>query len=291
MIKKAVRSALASQAMELDDLPLQALLTGYRLLQRYHRYEVRNLSTIVNHPGAALIVGYHGRPIAHDMCMLAVALHDRLGYLPHGVVHRGVAANGLLQWVSDSLRWVTGDGEEMAAMIARGEHILVTPGGSREGCRSFRHRYKVDWGERVGYLRLALKYRLPIIPVAASGTDDAFIGFNDGHALSKRLRVPYGLPLWLGVGLVGVWPLAVPFPVKIRQIVGDPIDLLDRGPLDPSDKGALLGAHRRVTGVVQRLLDQARAWAAAPGGSSEGSPDGSHGGAEHRVARGEVKRL
>ena len=57
----------------------------------------------------------------------------------------------------------------------------------------------------------------------------------------------------LGVGL-GVWPFALPFPVRITTIIGDPIDLEDAGPIDPNDRPALLAAQRRVAGAVQALL-------------------------------------
>ena len=86
----------------------------------------------------------------------------------------------------------------------------------------------------MGYLRLAIKHRLPIVPVAASGVDDVFIGLCDGYALGKRVRMPYRLPLWIGAGMTGLWPFSLPFPVKIEQHVGEPITPDARGrPLRP----------------------------------------------------------
>jgi hypothetical protein len=171
-------------------------------------------------------------------------------------VHGAVEQQRLMKWVSDGLGFVTGDGEAVGEAVRRGELIVVQPGGTREGCRSSRHRYEVDWGERTGYLRLALRHRLPIIPVAAAGVDDGYLGLNDGYAWGKRLGVPHRLPLWLGVGPLGLWPLSPPFPVKITQLIGAPIDLEDGGPIDPGDREALLRAHRRVAAAVQALLDQ-----------------------------------
>jgi 1-acyl-sn-glycerol-3-phosphate acyltransferase len=237
-------------------LPLASWLAFWRALRVYHRYEVEGLP-ILARPGPALVVGYHGRPIAYDLCMLTVTLYERLGYMPHGVIHGAFERQPVLKWLIDGLGFVTGDGEGMAAAVARGELILVQPGGTREGCRSFRHRYQVDWGERVGYLRLALRYGLPIVPVAASGVDDGYIGLNDGYALGKRLGVPHQLPVWLGLGPAGLWPFSPPFPVKVRQVVGEPIDLTAGGPVDPGDRPALLALHRKVAAAVQALLKRA----------------------------------
>jgi hypothetical protein len=240
-----------------QNVPLAAWLAYWRAMRRYHRYEVSGIERL-ERPGSALIVGYHGRPIAHDLCMLTVTLHERLGYLPHAVVHGAADKQALTRWVTDGLGFVTGDGEAMARVIARGEHVIVTPGGIREGCRSFRHRYRVDWGERTGYVRLALRHRLPIIPVAGIGIDDAFIGLNDGYALGKRLGAPARLPVWLGLGLGGIWPLSLPLPVKMRTVIGEPIDLRADGDVDPRDEAALRRLHARVVGAVQALLDGER---------------------------------
>ena len=59
-------------------VPLRLWLGYWRALQRYHRYTVNGLEHL-DGSRAALIVGYHGRPFAYDMCMLTVALYDRLG--------------------------------------------------------------------------------------------------------------------------------------------------------------------------------------------------------------------
>lgn len=240
--------------MTADDAIRSGWLGAWGAMRHYHRYAIDGFERLCG-PGAALIVGYHGRPIAHDLCMLSVSMHERLGYLPHGILHGAFADWPGLRTVKDALGFVTGDGEELAAVIERGEHVIVTPGGVREGCRSFRHRYRVEWGDRAGYLRLAIKYRLPIIPVAAAGTDDTYLGLNDGYAWGRRLRVPSRLPAWIGLGPLGPWPLSPPFPVKIRQRIGEPIDLFAGGDPDPGDRTRLLALHRRVVGAVQSLLD------------------------------------
>jgi 1-acyl-sn-glycerol-3-phosphate acyltransferase len=238
-------------------VPLATWLAAFRVLRAWHRYEVRGLETLLE-PGAKLIVAYHGRPLALDQCMLTVSLHERLGYLPHGIIHGYFGQNRLLKAWIDGLGFVTGDGPGIEQAVARGEHILVQPGGTREGCRSFRHRYEVDWGERLGYLRLAIRYRLPIVPVAGDGVDDFYIGLNDGYALGRRLRVPAGIPVWLGLGATGVWPLSLSFPVKIIQLIGAPIRRHLDGGIDPSDRGALVALNQEVRDAVQSLMDRAR---------------------------------
>jgi 1-acyl-sn-glycerol-3-phosphate acyltransferase len=247
-----------NQGVHAHGLPLAGWLSYWRMMRLYHRYETEGLENL-EVGRSALIVGYHGRAYAHDLCMLTVGIYEQHGYLPHAVFHGAAARSRFFNWLFvDGLGFVTGDGDGMAEVVSRGEHVITTPGGAREGCRPFWTRYQVDWGQRVGYLRVALKYGMPIIPVAATGVDETFIGLNNGYELGKRLGVPEGFPVWLGVGAVGMWPMALPFPAKIRQRIGVPISLDESGPVDTRDRAALEALHHRVTGAVQALLDGLR---------------------------------
>lgn len=225
---------------------------GYwRAMRRWHRYRVEGVDRLLA-PGPALIVGYHGRPIAHDLCMLQTLLWDEHRVLPRAVMHATAAEVPFLREVTLGMEFVTGDGESMARAVAEGAKIIVTPGGTREGCRSVRDRYRVEWGRRTGYLKLAIRYGLPILPTAARGVDDVYVGLNNGYEWGKRLGVKGGVPVWLGVGPFGLWPFSLPFPVRVTTRVGEPIDLRH---LDPADPEALAAGHRTVVGAVQRLLD------------------------------------
>jgi len=221
-------------------------------MRRYHRYEVQGIEHLLTGT-PVMIAGYHGRPLAHDLCILTVEVFERLGYLPHGVAHGGFehipgGARALRE-----LGFVTSAADELEQVVARGEHILVAPGGTRECTRPFWQRYRVDWGKRTGYLRLARKYGLPIVPVAATGIDSAYISLLDGRRWGKRLKLPARLPLIAFVGVGGMWPLAAPLPVKIRQWIGPPIDVGRDG-----DGASLQELHASVQRAVQGGLDGLR---------------------------------
>ncbi len=238
-------------------VPLAGWLAYWRALRRYLRYEVVGLEKL-DLPTAALIVGYHGRPAAYDSALLTVEIFERSGYLPHGIFHSSYEKNRFTNWILHGLGGVCADDASLERAVEKGEHIITVPGGTREGMRSFRQRYEVDWGERTGYLRLAAKYRIPIVPVGASGVDDAYVGLNNGYVLGKRVGMPAKMPLWFAVGLGGPWPFSLPFPVKIRQIVGEPITVTADGGIDPNNPEELLAVHRQVAATVQTLIDCAR---------------------------------
>lgn len=224
-------------------------------MRRYHRYEVRGIERL-SAPGPALLAGYHGRLFALDLCMLQATLIERTGSAPRAIVNRRAGSMPLHDWLSEGMGHLSGLGPELEGAIHRGDKLIVTPGGTREGCRRFDVRYRVDWGSRMGYLRLALRYRLPVIPVAASGIDATFIGLYDGYAWAKRLGLDSSAPPWLALGPLGPAPLSPPFPVKIVQHVGEPIDVCAGG-AGADDRDAMMALHVRVTSAVQALLDEA----------------------------------
>lgn len=229
----------------------RALWLGtWRALRRWHRYSVEDLDHLLT-PGPKLVVGYHGRPIAHDLCMLQTVLLDRTGHLPRAIVHDQLPGLPGLAALVEGAELLLGTEAEFDRAVREGSLVFVTPGGSREGCRSHRHRYEVNWGRRQGYVRLAARHGLPIVPVASLGADDTYVGLNDGEALGARLGLPKGVPVWLGVGPLGLWPFSPPFPVKVTTRIGAPIATAG---VDPGDRDAVARVHATVVEAVQSLL-------------------------------------
>lgn len=220
--------------------------------QWWHRYEVEGAEHLLA-PGAAMIVGYHGRPSAHDLCMLQLWLARRHGVVTHAIMHEGVRNVPVLRHVIEGMDFLTGDDEAFVAAVAAGRKIIITPGGTREGYRPFSVQNRVDWGDRNGFIKLAIKHRLPIIPAAGIGVDRTFIGLVDGYALGKKRGWSPAAPTYLGVGPLGMWPFSPPFPVKIRTRVGVPIVAHLEG--DSRDKALITTVGAQVRAAVQGLLD------------------------------------
>ena len=151
--------------------------------------------------------------------------------------------------------------------LAMGIPILVFPGGDHESLRSIRHANKVDFGGRLGFLRIARAAQVPIVPMGIRGSHFTAPVLFRSRILADLLVLPrcFGIKRWgisvlglLGAGvitvflplpwivralLVWLW-LGTPFvflpwiPWKIRMRIGKPLfpeDLFDsRG--KPSDK-------------------------------------------------------
>ncbi len=227
---------------------------------RYHRYEVEGIEHVLQDPDdrkASLIVGYHGRVLAVDMCILSVRLREHLGYFPHCFLHSQLKAIPGAEAAMDSIGFVTGDNDDVERAVAKGEHLVLPPGGAWEGMRTFRDNYQVHWPS-TGYIRLALRHGLDIVPVACAGADDTYIGLLHGENIVRRLGISsrWAWAPWTGLGPLGLYPFSPPFPAKLYQVIGEPITT---GHLAGDDRQGIQALHTRITGKVQELLEYAQA--------------------------------
>lgn len=228
-------------------------ITLWDFSARYHRYEVEGLENLDKEP--AVIAGYHGRGLAIDLCILSAKLEHRLGYLPHCVVHRDLTLLPGVKTVIDALGFVSHDDEKVAQAVERREHILTPPGGASEGMRSYLDNYRVEWPS-TGYIKLAIRHKLPIVPVAAAGADETYIGLLDGEEIALRLGLhkTWAWAPWTGIGLLGLYPFSPPFPVQLYQVIGEPISTEG---LDIDDASGIQRLHQQITKTVQDLLEYA----------------------------------
>jgi 1-acyl-sn-glycerol-3-phosphate acyltransferase len=202
-------------------------------LARRHDHHVFGLEHVP--PGPCLLVGYHGRP-AIDAFLLAMTLYRRGGRAVRGVSHAFWFGVPGLAGLCRGLGLVSGEEPRLGELLSAGEPVLVLPGGSRECFRSSRVRYTLDWGQRQGYARLALRHNLPIVPFVTEGADDLYRVYGDGYRLSKRLTGTDLLPICLPLGSHNL-PFGpskpVPLTTRLRApirpdpSVADPVSALD----------------------------------------------------------------
>lgn len=114
-------------------------------------------------------------------------------------------------------------------MAAR-ETILVFPGGGREVFKRKGEKYRLLWGDRLGFARLAIEHGYPIVPFGAVGAEECFdILVDAGDVLAIPLlgrllarivpRADELPPLVRGIG-----PTALPRPERFYFAFGAPIE-------------------------------------------------------------------
>jgi 1-acyl-sn-glycerol-3-phosphate acyltransferase len=119
----------------------------------------------------------------------------------------------------------------------------------------------------MGYARLALEARVPIVPLAHSGAHETLIVLTDGRRLAQALHLPelvrasiWPVHLSLPWGLaVGPWP-HIPTPALFRYRLGPAIlPPAELGPGESPGEDLVREHDARVQAAVQGLLDELKA--------------------------------
>ncbi|MDX6733270.1 MAG: hypothetical protein QOC54_3218 [Baekduia sp.] len=238
-----------------ETLPRMWLLSSL-----YFRGEVRGLGHIPDE-GAALLVGNHsGGNLTPDTTVFSLAFHAYFGVERpfHQLAHNLVLSLPGLGFLR-KYGTVAASPENARKALQSGAAVLVYPGGDREVHRPSWQGGRIAFGDRKGYVRLALDQDVPIVPVVAVGGQETALFLTQGEALSRlllldrlvRLKV---LPISLGPpwGLnVGDFLGHIPLPAKITVEVLPPIHLREEFGAEPD----VDEVHAHVTRLVQETLD------------------------------------
>ena len=178
---------------------------------------------------------------------------------------------------------VPGSQANAARLLASGAPVIVYPGGDEDDYRPWTERHRVDLHGRTGFVKLALRQQVPVIPVVAHGSHDVIIVLARGDALAHRLGfdklrinifpVVLGPPWGIAPVQLPTWPL----PAKVTVRVCEPIDWTDFPPEAADDPDVVRHCYEDALGRMQSNLDELVAELPASGG---GPPrvDGARGG-------------
>ncbi|MGZ6724308.1 MAG: lysophospholipid acyltransferase family protein [Solirubrobacteraceae bacterium] len=234
----------------------------------WFRADVRGLENIPSR-GPVLLVGNHsGGTLIADTFIFSQAFYDHFGperaffQLAHDLVFKVPGIRAMLTPYGT----VPASPENMRRALARGAAVLVYPGGDHETYRASWHSAEIDFAHRTGFVRLALKHGVRIVPVVSIGGQETALFLGQGERIARLLHLHRLLridvapvqiaPPW-GVTVLDL-PGRLPLPAKISIEVLPPIDLLEQ--LGGADGDPNEG-YELVTGRMQdalRELDEER---------------------------------
>jgi 1-acyl-sn-glycerol-3-phosphate acyltransferase len=168
--------------------------------------------------GSALIAISHSLA-TYDGLLLGAAIHQQVGRLCRGLGDRLIFKTPLLaDW---ALRAGVVEGSHPSGMqlLEEGNLVLMAPGGMLESLRPYDQRYQICWDRRLGFVRLAVRARVPIILAACPHADDIYRVY--GNPLTPLVYQRFKLPLPVARGLGFS---AIPRPVRLTHYVSEPID-------------------------------------------------------------------
>ena len=183
--------------------------------RNYFKVEVHGIKNVPAR-GRAMLVGNHAGGYALDAGMVLASCFFEM---KPARLAQGMAEKFINQMPFASI-WASRTGQlpglpEHAQRLLEDERLLmVFPEGARGTAKLFKDRNTlVPFGN--GFMRLALKTRSPIVPVAFLGGGEAVPTIANAYTLGRLLGVPY-IP-------ITPYLLALPLPVQLDVYYSEPM--------------------------------------------------------------------
>jgi len=245
------------------------LRTVRPVLERFaswFRPEVRGFERLPDH-GPFLVIGNHsGGQIPPDLPVLLTAWWRHRGEdepvyaLFHAFV-LGLPGVGPVLRRAGAVDAVPAAAEQV---LRDGGILIDFPGGDYEVFRPWWERNRIDFGGRLGAIRLAIRLQVPVVPAVSVGAHETVVVLARGEWVARRLgldklfRIKV-MPLVFGppFGLVPGGIPTVPLPARITVELGEPIDWSTRfGPEAAEDDAVVRACYEELTGTMQATLDR-----------------------------------
>jgi 1-acyl-sn-glycerol-3-phosphate acyltransferase len=237
-----------------------------RLATAYFSPEVRGLEYLPVE-GPALVIGNHNAAwYMPDTWVTALAIVDRRGteHPAYTLTYDLLFALPLVGTYLRRIGAIPASSEDAAAALAAGALVLDYPGGDWEACRPWTDRNRIDFGGRTGFVLLALRTGVPVVPVVAHGSHDSVVVLARGERIARWLGLPAMhvkvFPILLGpLGVTTVLFPPPPIPSSITVEFLPPMTWPDLGPEAADDPDTVAHCAGQVVGVMQAALDRLQA--------------------------------
>ena len=183
--------------------------------------------------GPVLFIGNHST-MAFDVLVAIPSLQQLSGRFVRGMSDEIMYRNPALRKRIVGGGAVMGHQDIGSALFAAGKDILLFPGGAYEANKNLDERYTLKWKQRTGFVRMAAKHGVPIVPVGIVGPEDWFGRYMDRDEvanswLANLMRRAGASDEFINSdqlppipkGLFGTW---LPKPQRVYMCIGKPIE-------------------------------------------------------------------
>lgn len=223
-----------------DPAVLEGMRPGLeRLLDRWFRLHIEGRLDVPD-DARVIFVANHGGALPWDALVLLAALERHTGRGLRPLVEDPVVTAPFLGTLMSRLGCVRASQENATRLLEEGERVLVFPEGMQGLGKTIGRRHRLQRFGRGGFVRLAVRTRALLVPVAVVGGEETAPLFARVEAL--RALLPDTAP-WFPITPV------VPLPAKWRLRIGEPIDAAKL----VKDESDAVGINAVAATIRQRL--------------------------------------
>ena len=225
-----------------------ALASAAFLHRKYFRSEVFGAENVPE--GRVLLIGNHSGQVPIDGVLIGAAMFMDVEppRFMRAMVDKWTQTLPFVSMLFSRVGQVVGVPENAERLLEKGEALLVFPEGSRGISKPFEKRYQLaEFG--LGFMRLALATKTPIVPIAVVGGEEQYPSLGNFESLAKVLRMP-SVPILPQMLL----PLGVlPLPTRYRIYFGEPMGFEG----DPDDDDSVIEEKVFVVkATIQSMLNR-----------------------------------
>jgi 1-acyl-sn-glycerol-3-phosphate acyltransferase len=174
--------------------------------------------------GGALLVANHAGAIPSDAPVIMHGVEAELGRPVYGLADDFFKSLPVLGTLWSRLGGVVAHPDNAYRLLRQqGQLVLVFPEGTKGPSKHYAERYRLRRFGRGGFVEIAMRAGVPIVPLAVLGAEEAMPILWKSGTLARLLRLPY-FPVTANHLVMG--PLlgtVAPLPAKIRIKVLDPV--------------------------------------------------------------------
>jgi 1-acyl-sn-glycerol-3-phosphate acyltransferase len=232
------------------------------LMDYWFRMEVEGWDKLPEPP--ALLIGVHsGAPFVWDAWTVGIQWWRRFGDSRrlHGTAHDALMAAPGIGAYFRKMGVLPAAPDSIAGALAAGRDVALWPGGEIDSLRPWTERDRAELAGRTGFVRMAIKAQVPIVPIATVGGPDSMPVVARGKGLARALQLDKVARLKMfPVALQAPWGLSpamlpeIPLPTKIRTAFQDPV-VFDVDPERAGDDEYVNRKYREVRGSIQSGMD------------------------------------
>jgi 1-acyl-sn-glycerol-3-phosphate acyltransferase len=233
------------------------------LMDYWFRMEVEGWEKIPDPP--ALFIGIHsGAPFVWDAWTVGVQWWRHFGRTRpiHGTAHDALMALPAVGGYFRRMGVVPAAPDSISAALAAGHDVALWPGGEIDSLRPWSKRDEAILGGRMGFIRMAIRSGVPIVPISTVGGPDSMPVLASGRRLAKVLGLDKVARLKMfPIALQAPWGISpallpeIPLPTKIRTAFQAPIEL-DRDPARAEDETYVEAKYDEVRDSIQRGMNE-----------------------------------
>jgi 1-acyl-sn-glycerol-3-phosphate acyltransferase len=232
------------------------------LMDYWFRMEIEGWEKLPDPP--ALLIGIHsGAPFVWDAWTVGVQWWRRFGQERplHGTAHDALMAMPVLGAYFRRMGVLPAAPDSIASALAAGRDVALWPGGERDSLRPWTQRDEAVLAGRMGFVKLAIRSCVPIVPISTVGGPDSMPVLATGRRLAKWLQLDRVARLKMfPIALQAPWGISpallpeIPLPTKIRTAFQDPISL-DCDPSRAEDEDYVKAKYHEVRASIQDGMD------------------------------------